>query len=409
MIRLLINGFCGQMGRTLLNAVHARSDDFCVAAGVDAFFEGVSDGIPVVKTPDEVSVPVDVVIDFSVPAALPAVLRFAQTRGIPAVIGTTGLTERDRVLLESAAERIPVFQTGNMSLGVNLQLELVKRAEATLGSAFDVEIIEKHHNRKIDAPSGTALMLGDAIASQHTGELEYVFGRSEKNKRRSKNEIGFHSIRGGTLSGEHEVMFIGQDEVVEVTHRAYSKHVFAVGALRAAEYVLQKPAGLYSMQNIMTEQNVASHLYSLEDQAVITISGLSSAFSVNRRIFACMAENGVFIDMIACTMPAGSAASLGISLAGSQLSDALNALKAFTKQYPDVDIHVKSNVTKLTIEGPGMALRHGIAAELFSVLSDADVQIELITTSETKIELCVNSKDAPNAISALRKGFLHAD
>ncbi len=404
MIRILINGIGGQMGHAVYNAIQ-DSGEFTAAAGVDRGI-GAAFDCPVYERYEDVKEPFDAIIDFSVPAALPDELRFAQSRGVPLVIGTTGLTERLLRQVESAAEHIAVFQSGNMSLGVNLQMSLVRQAASALGASFDVEIVERHHRKKVDAPSGTALMLADSIASQSPSELEYVYGRQEKNRRRSDHEIGFHSVRGGTIVGEHEVLFIGKDEVVEIAHRAYSKRVFAEGALRAAKYLLTKSSGLYSMENIVTEHDIASHVYALDDQAVVTVACADADDALPAAALDCIAAQGVFVDMISCSLPGGSSTCLGFSLPEGSLSDALNALKSLQRARAGLDVHAESKVSKLTIEGSGMAFRHGIASRLLNVLHEASIPIHLITTSETKIELCVSQKDAITAIHEIESRFL---
>ncbi len=400
MISVLINGICGQMGRAVYAACQAQSGAFSGVAGVDPSARAEGFSCPVYRDIDDVKEEIDVVIDFSVPASAPAVLRFAQSRGLPAVIGTTGLGERELRLVRAASERIPVFQTGNMSLGVNLQLDLVRRSSAALGKEFDVEIVETHHRKKVDSPSGTALMLANAIASLYPDEPEFAFGRHDKNKRRSPDEIGIHSIRGGTVVGEHQVLFIGNDEIVEVTHRAYSKQVFARGALRAAQYVLGKESGLYDMKNVVSEHDVASRLFSLEDQAAVTVRASSADSTVVGRVFAAVAERGVRVDMIACSEPDEHSVSIGFSLPADQLGEALDALGPLCAE--DLSVRSRAGLTKLTLEGKGMALRHGVAARLFSVLNQSGVRVWLITTSETKIEFCVDAIDAIKAYGEVK-------
>ncbi len=406
MITVLINGICGRMGRAVYTACNASEGAFLAVCGVDKTPGDASILCPVYDGYDGVRENVDVVIDFSVPAAMPAALSFAVSRRIPIIVGTTGLSERDLRELASAAERIPVFQTGNMSLGVNLQLALAKQAAAALGEGFDAEIIETHHNTKIDSPSGTALMLANAVASQRAEDTDFVYGRHEKNKRRTQSEIGIHSVRGGAIVGEHELLFLGKDETLEITHRAYSKQVFVVGALRAARYLIGRQSGLYNMQDVVTEHDVASHLYTLEGQAVIALSSLPAESGIAARVFGLVAEKEVFVDMISLSVPAGKLTDIGFSVAQAQLSDALNALKPLSQQYPALDVHAHSNATKLTVEGSGMALRCGVAAKLFATLNHAGIAIELITTSETKIEVCVDSVDAVKAISEIEQRFL---
>lgn len=405
MISVLINGICGQMGRAVYAACQAQSGAFSVAAGVDVSGCDAFD-CPVYRNMDSVTEPVDIVIDFSIPASVPTVLRFAQLKKIPAIIGTTGLGERERKLIRAASERIPVFQTGNMSLGVNLQLELTELASATLGSAFDVEIIETHHRMKVDSPSGTALMLANAVSSGSADEAELVYGRHEKNKRRTQNEIGIHSIRGGTIVGEHQVQFIGNDEVIEITHRAFSKQVFAQGALRAAKYLIGKQNGLYNMKNVVNEHDAASRLLSLEDQAVVTVRAASSDLSLPSRIFDAIADRGVFVDMIAFSEQDDGTVSIGFSLASVDLVDALGALNALVLDGSDFSVHTRGDMTKLTLEGSGMALQHGVASQLLSSLRKSSIHIWLITTSETRIEFCVDAIDAIRAVKEIKSQFL---
>ena len=213
-------------------------------------------------------------------------------------------------------------------------------------------------------------------------------------------------MRGGTIVGEHEVLFIGKDEVVEIAHRAYSKRVFAEGALRAARYLLTKSSGLYSMENIVTEHDIASHVYALDDQAVVTVACADADDALPAAALDCIAAQGVFVDMISCSLPGGSSTCLGFSLPEGSLSDALNALKSLQRARTGMDVHAESKVSKLTIEGSGMAFRHGIASRLLNVLHEASIPIHLITTSETKIELCVSQKDAITAIHEIESRFL---
>ena len=405
MISVLINGICGQMGRAVYAACQAQSGVFSTAAGVDLFDCKEQLSCPVYRDIEDVKEAVDVVIDFSVPASVPTVLRFAQSRGIAAVIGTTGLGERELKLIRAASERIPVFQTGNMSLGVNLQVELVQLAASTLGSNFDVEIIETHHRKKVDSPSGTALMLANAVASISPEDEELVFGRHEKNKRRTDNEIGIHSVRGGTVVGEHQVQFIGNDEIIEISHRAFSKQVFAQGALRAAKFLVGKKSGLYNMKNVVTEHDAASRLFSLENQAVVIMRSFAKEDSFASRVFDVIAEHGVFVDMIACSEPDEQSLSIGFSLNEGALSEALNAINELTRNGYGCDIRTRTDLTKLTLEGTGMALQHGVAAQLFSTLRKENIHIWLITTSETRIEFCVESVHALRAADAVREKF----
>ncbi len=405
MISVLINGICGQMGRAVYAAIQAQSGAFSAVAGVDPFDCASAYACPLYKTLDDVKESADVIVDFSVPATTPDILRYALEKKIPVVIGTTGLGERELKLIRSASDQIPVFQTGNMSLGVNLQLELIQLAASTLGANFDVEIIETHHRKKVDSPSGTALMLANAIASISPEEEEFVYGRHEKNKRRTDSEIGIHSVRGGTVVGEHQVQFIGNDEIIEITHRAFSKQVFAQGALRAAKFLVGKQTGLYNMKNVVTEHDAASRLFSLEKQAAVVIRSFAKEDAFASRVFDVIAAHGVFVDMIACSEPDEQSLSIGFSLGEQDLSEALNAINELTRNGYGCTIRTRDDLTKLTLEGTGMSLQHGVASQLFSVLRKENIHIWLITTSETRIEFCVDSVHALRAAEAVREHF----
>ncbi|MEG0664460.1 MAG: 4-hydroxy-tetrahydrodipicolinate reductase, partial [Clostridia bacterium] len=191
--------------------------------------------------------------DFSHPSTLENLLNYAIKNNVPCVISTTGYSLMQINQIENASKQIPIFFSANMSLGVCLLSELAKKAALFLGEDFDIEIVEKHHNQKIDAPSGTALMLGNEINSVCNNKYEYVYNRQSKREKRAKNEIGFAAIRGGTIVGEHDVIFAGLDEVITLSHSAYSKSIFATGSVNAAIFIKNKPAGLYKMQDILKQ------------------------------------------------------------------------------------------------------------------------------------------------------------
>lgn len=221
-----------------------------IAAGIDPNPAATSP-FPVFAAPEECTVQADVIIDFSHHSALPALLEFAEERHLPAVICTTGHTEEELARLARAAERIPVFYSRNMSLGINLLMALCRRAGKALGTDFDVEIVEKHHRNKLDAPSGTALMLADAVASADEEPHPLTFDRTARRAVRPRGEIGISSVRGGSIVGEHEVIFAGKDEVITLSHAAMSREVFATGALRAAAFLVGKSAGRYDMDDLI--------------------------------------------------------------------------------------------------------------------------------------------------------------
>lgn len=249
MIRIILSGCNGKMGRVIAGCIQERSDCLIVA-GIDPNTE-IGGSFVVFPTAAECTVPADVIIDFSHPAALDALLAMAVDRNLPVVIATTGLSSEQVERIGETAESIPVFFTANMSLGVNLMLELAKTAARLLGRDFDIEIVEKHHNQKIDAPSGTALMLADGISSVLDVPSQYVYDRHSQRKKRAKNEIGLHAIRGGTIVGEHDVIFAGRDEVFTISHSASSKEIFATGSINAALFLSGKPRGLYSMADLI--------------------------------------------------------------------------------------------------------------------------------------------------------------
>ena len=397
MIRLLINGILGKMGIALCRAAE-ESPEFEIAGGVD-ISRPYPFPYPVFSGFDAVDVPFDVIIDFSVPEALEDELAFVRSHPIPLVVGTTGLTDRHLRLLKSVSRYSPVFVSRNMSLGVNLQVSLVREAVSALGPGFDIEITEKHHRTKVDSPSGTALMLADAISDGSSVDYDYVFGRHEKNRRRTNHEIGFHSIRGGTIVGEHEVSFIGNDEIISVSHQAFSKRVFAEGALRAAAYLSSKPSGIYNMRDIVTEHTILSNVSILADQAVIHLESDSNDPGFVSSVFTAVSDQGVLVDMISCSAPSEGPLSLGFSVPDASLSA---ALKAVRKLKGISGVQMEGSLTKITAEGSGMALHKGIAARILSGLRNAEISISLITTSETKIEFCVPSSDTDAAVQTVR-------
>jgi 4-hydroxy-tetrahydrodipicolinate reductase len=242
------------MGRSIAGLAAERPEyrDCRVCAGVDTAAARYAD-FPVFAGFSELPEPPDVVIDFSRPSALPDLLSYCKSGKVPAVIATTGYDDGEIRLIKSAAEQIPVFFTFNMSLGINLLTDLARRAARVLGTRFDVEIIERHHNRKEDAPSGTALMLADAINGCFGGQKKYVYDRHAARGARETDEIGMHSLRGGTITGEHEIVFAGHDEVITLSHSASSREVFAIGAINAALFLKGRESGLYDMGDLLAD------------------------------------------------------------------------------------------------------------------------------------------------------------
>jgi 4-hydroxy-tetrahydrodipicolinate reductase len=239
------------MGRVVAELA-GRDDEVETIAGFD-IEHMMSNKFPVYEDPREYDGQADAVIDFSSPSMLDGLLYLAVEKKIPLVLCTTGYSEKQLEAVEKASASVPIFRSGNMSLGVNLLSELVRRACAVLGADFDVEIVERHHRRKTDAPSGTALLLADAASDCLPYEPEYIFARADRRAPRAGREIGISSVRGGTIVGEHEVIFAGHDEVIELKHSAHSRNIFAAGALKAARFVASvKSPGLYSMTDVLS-------------------------------------------------------------------------------------------------------------------------------------------------------------
>ena len=252
MVSIALVGCNGRMGKAVSEAVAARND--CkILFGADPFGTSAYE-YPVYKSLMESETKADVIIDFSNPALLDDILEYAVKYNTPCVICTTGYSADEINKINKTSEKVAVFRSGNMSLGINLLIELSKEAAKLLGNDFDIEIIEKHHNQKLDAPSGTALMLADGISEVLEEEPQYVYDRHSYRKKRAKNEIGIHAVRGGTIVGEHEVVFAGHDEVVSLTHQAQSREVFAVGAVNAAIYLASQGAGMYNMSNLLSSK-----------------------------------------------------------------------------------------------------------------------------------------------------------
>ncbi len=250
-IRILLSGAMGRLG-SAVRAAAKEDKRYNVVAGIDVV-PAVTD-IPIFTNPADVNLTCDAIIDCSHHTAVTPLLEYAIKNNIPTVICTTGHTEEETALIHKAAEKIPVFYSRNMSLGINLLIELAKKAASILGDDFDIEIIEKHHNKKLDAPSGTALMIADEVQKSVNYDTEYIYERQSKRQPRAKGEIGISSIRGGTIVGEHDILFAGTDEVITISHSAASREVFATGALRAAAFIAGKDAGFYNMSTLVSEK-----------------------------------------------------------------------------------------------------------------------------------------------------------
>lgn len=249
MVRLIMHGCNGKMGQVITRMVQ-EDPNAKIVAGIDSY-TGIANDYPVFESIGACDVEADAVIDFSNAAAVDGVLKYCVEKQVPVVLCTTGLSKEQLMRIEEASKKVAVLKSANMSLGVNLLLKLLQDAVKVLAPAgFDMEIVERHHNQKVDAPSGTAIAMADSMNEALDQAYSYNYDRSRERKKREKNEIGISAVRGGTIVGEHEVIFAGADEVIEFKHTAYSKAIFAKGALEAAKFLAGKPAGRYDMTDV---------------------------------------------------------------------------------------------------------------------------------------------------------------
>lgn len=250
MVKAIMHGCNGKMGQVISNLVKA-DEQIEIVAGIDTY-QGIQNEYPVFASLKECDVEAEVVIDFSNASAVDELLEVCAERNLPVVLCTTGLSEEQLQKVEDASAKVAVLRSANMSLGINLLMKLLKEAAAVLAPAgFDIELVEKHHNQKVDAPSGTAIALADSVNEALDNAYTYNYDRSQERKKREKNEIGIVAVRGGTIVGEHDVIFAGADEVITFQHTAYSKAVFGKGAIEAAKYLAGKPAGKYDMSDVI--------------------------------------------------------------------------------------------------------------------------------------------------------------
>ena len=252
MISIILSGCSGHMGQAVIRKAREAGSDFNIIAGVD--IQSCADCLfPVYPSFSDISTKADVIVDFSHHSVLPALCAYAAATKTPAVICTTGHTEDELAVMKKTSEQVGIFHSGNMSLGINLLIRLSKQAAAILGKDYDIEIVEKHHNRKLDAPSGTALMIANAVSEATDHEKNYVYDRHSRHEKRSPDEIGISSVRGGNLAGVHDIMFLGDKEVLTISHEALSRDLFADGALKAAAFMKGKKPGIYDMDLLLSD------------------------------------------------------------------------------------------------------------------------------------------------------------
>ncbi|MCR5835347.1 MAG: 4-hydroxy-tetrahydrodipicolinate reductase [Lachnospiraceae bacterium] len=250
MVNVIMHGCNGKMGRVITDIVK-EDENVNIVAGVDAY-TGIANDYPVFSSIEECDIKADVIIDFSVTAAIDKLLDYCVNTNTPVVLCTTGLSAEQLTKVDETSKKVAVLRSANMSLGVNSLMKVLKLVTELIGErGYDIEIVEKHHNQKVDAPSGTALALADSINEVLGNEYDYTFDRSTKREKRPKKEIGISAVRGGTIVGEHEVIFAGTDEVIEIKHTAYSKAIFAKGSVEAAKFLAGKAPGMYNMADVL--------------------------------------------------------------------------------------------------------------------------------------------------------------
>lgn len=252
MTNILLSGCNGKMGQVITNLINEYKNANIIA-GVD-LNTNISNTYNVYTDINKCDEKIDVLIDFSHPSAFDSITNYCTINNIPLIMATTGLSDKQVIYLNELSNKIPVFFSANMSIGVNLIMSLCQNAAKFLSESFDIEIIEKHHNQKVDAPSGTALAIADKINDSLNNSMEYIYNRQPIRKKREKNEIGIHAIRGGSITGEHTIIFAGQNEIIEIKHEALSKDIFARGAIKAALFMKDKPKGFYNMESIIKAQ-----------------------------------------------------------------------------------------------------------------------------------------------------------
>lgn len=401
MIKVLLSGVNGRLGQTLVSYI-SQTEDMVVVAGVDKMPNAHENPFPVYEDFTHVIESVDVIIDFSRPDALQGLLTFAEKKNIASVLCTTGYSANDKMMIVKYAGHIPVFFSANMSLGVNLQMELAKKAAEFLGNEFDIEIVEKHHNQKVDAPSGTALAIADYINTAFMDTKEYVYGRTPKLRaKREQKEIGIHAVRGGTIVGQHDVLFIGNDEVIEVHHTALSRNIFAEGAIRAAKFLAGKPAGLYSMFDIISEVGATMSLYTEDNTAVVRAECISGASCALSGVFAALSKGNIALDLVQQCALADDAVALSFCVAEDDLQRAVSVLKTLKGVKASAD----SGLTKFTLEGRSMLTHDNVTAKLFAALASEEIRTYLFDASSAKISFCISKDDTTKAVKAITQAF----
>jgi len=402
MIRVILHGCNGRMGR-VISSLAGATGDLRIVAGIDR--NGIQDSYPVFAELAACPVEADVLIDFTHPSTLGGLLAEAVRRKLPAVIATTGLSAGDLELVAAAAQTIPVFRSANMSLGINLVQSLVKSASKVLGDRYDVEIVEKHHKLKKDAPSGTALMLADSINEVRVKKLHYVNGREGRDSLRQADELGIHALRGGTLVGEHDVYFTGTDELIQVGHKAYTRQVFATGAMAAARFIHDLKPGMYNMQDMIHQSDAVTDLYTSADEVLVTLDGFPQDMVAVSAMYGEFAKADIFIDMISHAGSTAKTLSISFTINSRGVDGTRRILESIRARHPGVGTSIEEDITKITVEGPGMEYQSGVAYRLFSCMASAGIHLMAVTTSEEKISCITTRGEVEKAVSIIKQEF----
>lgn len=379
--RVLIIGVNGAMGQHLAQ-VFTEAPDFQVAAGIDLFPSARENAFPVYENPTDCKEEIDLLIDFSKPGALDANLNYARSHQLPIIIATTGYSDTQKQLIAAAAKDIPVFFTANMSLGVNLQLQLCQQAAKFFGDLADIEIIEKHHNRKVDAPSGTALLLADGMNDAMGNIYHYQCERHGSDCKRKPGEIGIHAVRGGNIAGDHEVSFITNEEILTVSHHAETRKVFAIGALRAARFLIGRKAGLYSMLDVLAEHDAVKKATIEPDVSVITVKNASCTISYLSRLTASLAREGIKADLINQSAASQGRVNLSFSIKSGNL---LAAEKCICEAAPDADYMIQRGLCKYTIFSPEPTIFNEQLARFLALMAGSYIDILLLSMLDNQL------------------------
>lgn len=404
MTRIIIHGCNGKMGQ-VLSTVAAAQSDIEIVAGVDRFPEAFNNPYPVYASLKECPEKCDVIVDFSLPQALPTLLEEALSRKCALVIATTGFSEKEQQSIEAYGKEIPIFQAANMSVGINLMYQLIQKAAQVLGDSFDIEIIEKHHNEKIDSPSGTAYALADAINEVFLNSKHYVYGRHSKNDKRSPSDIGIHAIRGGTIVGQHKVLFAGSDEVIEVEHTAYSKQIFALGALRAAKYMAHRPPGIYNMKNVLDERSPVTNIFTQEGISLVTIHHIPNNLNIISDLYRTLAHESNFFELINQTSSKDGMMDITLALSSDSLGMAEALCNDLVDKYPSLMIKLEPNITKISIEGLGLEQQPRITAKAFELLFNHNIPLKASVISNVKMDCFIDEIYQKQAMDTLIEGF----